>query len=87
MLARQYCSHRKREISMSYSYREAALNWLALGLLLAAWNGSDDAGASRDVLSVTRDVPERPAALRAYPQVSVRGATRAAVINRGFTAL
>ena len=67
---------------MFYSYREAALNWLALGVLLAAWNASDDAGASRDARSATHDPPERPAALRAYPQVSVRAATRSAVINR-----
>jgi hypothetical protein len=66
---------------MSYSYREAALNWLALGLLLAAWNGSDDAGVSRAVPSETRDVPERPAALRAYPKISVRAVTRMRVID------
>ncbi len=76
---------------MSYSYREAALNWLALGLLLAAWNASDDAAATRDSPGVTpgvaRDVPRRPAALRAYSQVSVRAATRTAVIDRGFTVM
>jgi len=93
---------------MSYSYREAALNWLALGLLLAAWNASDDAGAARDTLggsreaaggsakapggspderSGTRDAPRRPAALRGYAQVSVRAATRTALINRGFTVM
>jgi hypothetical protein len=72
---------------MSYSYRETALNWLALGLLLAAWNASDDAGATRDGFNVTRDVPRRPAALRGYPQVSVRAATRTAVIDRGFTVM
>ena len=43
--------------------REAALNWLALGLLLAAWNAVDnDAGAA----------VRRPEALRAYPCVSAR---------------
>jgi hypothetical protein len=49
--------------------REASLNWLALGLLLAAWNASsnDDAAAS------TR---RRPEALRGYPYVSVRAAQR-----------
>lgn len=26
--------------------REASLNWLALGLLLAAWNASEDGGQS-----------------------------------------
>jgi hypothetical protein len=48
-------------------HREAALNWLAFGLLLAAWNAADgiDSGPQR-----------RPDALRAYPTVSVRGAMR-----------
>jgi hypothetical protein len=47
--------------------REASLNWLALGLLLAAWNASDDAP----------EVPaaRRPSALRGYSSVSVRAAT------------
>ena len=45
--------------------REATLNWLALGLLLAAWNASDDGSAA----------PRRPAALRGYSSVSVRAAT------------
>jgi len=47
-------------------HREASLNWLALGLLLAAWNASDDAAAAQ--------VPRRPAALRGYSFVSVRAA-------------
>jgi hypothetical protein len=75
---------------MSYSYREAALNWLALGLLLAAWNASDDAGAARDALGGSREVaggsrsePPRPVALRGYALVSVRAATRTAVVSRG----
>ena len=63
---------------MSYSYREAALNWLALGLLLAAWNASDDAGPAGEM-------PQRPRELRGYAHVSVRAATRTAVIDRGFT--
>jgi hypothetical protein len=49
-------------------HREAALNWLAFGLLLAAWNAADrmdSSGAQR-----------RPDALRAYPTVSVRAAMR-----------
>jgi hypothetical protein len=50
------------------SWREAALNWLALGLLLAAWNASDnDAGAT---------LRPRPEALRGYDYVSVRAANR-----------
>jgi hypothetical protein len=50
-------------------HREATLNWLALGMLLAAWNASD---------SETRtDFSQRPQALRGYAQVSVRAANRA----------
>jgi len=59
--------------------REASLNWLAFGILLAAWNASDD-DASR--------LGSRPEALRRYSHVSVRAATlhaeawRAASMNR-----
>jgi hypothetical protein len=57
------------------SRREASLNWLALGLLLAAWNASsnDDAAAN---------ARRRPGALRAYPHVSVRAAIRVAGVDR-----
>jgi len=48
-------------------HREASLNWLALGLLLAAWNASDN-----DPAAQTRG---RPLPLRSYPSVSVRAAT------------
>jgi hypothetical protein len=48
--------------------REATLNWLALGLLLAAWNAADDAGSP----------PRRPDSLRAYSCVTVRTMTRIA---------
>jgi hypothetical protein len=47
--------------------REASLNWLAFGLLLAAWNASDDAQSV--------SAPRRPDALRGYSSVSVRAAT------------
>jgi hypothetical protein len=47
-------------------HREASLNWLALGLLLAAWNASDNDSAAQ-----TR----RPEGLRGYSFVSVRAAT------------
>jgi hypothetical protein len=47
--------------------REASLNWLALGLLLAAWNASDDAQEVR--------AEQRPTAFRGYSSVSVRAAT------------
>lgn len=54
--------------------REATLNWLALGLLLAAWNASDNDAAGQ--------VRRRPDALRGYAHVSVRAANRAAQIER-----
>jgi len=47
---------------------EASLNWLALGLLLAAWNAADNEAAG--------ETRRRPEALRAYSYVSVRAATR-----------
>jgi hypothetical protein len=50
-------------------HREASLNWLALGLLLAAWNVSDNAPAA--------PAKGRPESLRGYSYVSVR-AQRAA---------
>jgi hypothetical protein len=49
-------------------HREASLNWLALGLLLAAWNASVDETAAQ--------VRRRPDSLRGYTYVSVRAATR-----------
>jgi hypothetical protein len=49
--------------------REASLNWLALGLLLAAWNVADD----------RHSAPARPQHLRGYSYVSVRAATRTAI--------
>ncbi|MGB6309427.1 MAG: hypothetical protein WBF89_16705 [Steroidobacteraceae bacterium] len=48
--------------------REARLNWLALGVLLAAWNASDNG-------SSIAAVPRRPQSLRGYSSVSVRAAT------------
>ena len=50
--------------------REASLNWLAFGLLLAAWNASDD--------DVAANARLRPQALRGYSYVSVRAAQRVA---------
>jgi len=49
-------------------HREAALNWLAFGLLLAAWNAADSVDSSGS--------GRRPEALRAYPSVSVRAVMR-----------
>jgi hypothetical protein len=61
-------------LTRSGSRREAALNWLALGLLLAAWNASDnDADTS---------ARRRPNALRGYSHVSVRAMQRMASIDR-----
>jgi hypothetical protein len=50
------------------SRREATLNWLALGVLLAAWNTSDNKSPP--------DLRRRPEALRGYTYVSVRAAQR-----------
>jgi hypothetical protein len=47
-------------------HREASLNWLAFGLLLAAWNASDNDPAT--------DMRRRPDSFRGYAQVSVRAA-------------
>lgn len=49
-------------------HREASLNWLALGLLLAAWNASDNDAAGK--------ARGRPEVLRGYSIVSVRAAQR-----------
>jgi hypothetical protein len=46
--------------------RETSMNWLALGVLLAAWNASDNDTATQ--------APRRPDALRGYSHVSVRAA-------------
>jgi len=48
---------------------EASRNWLALGLLLAAWNAAEHV----DQVSGSE---RRPDALRGYPQVSVRALQR-----------
>ena len=48
--------------SLWSQHREASLNWLALGLLLAAWNAADDGEATRRL----------PQPLRAYAHVTVR---------------
>ena len=48
-------------------HREASLNWLALGLLLAAWNASDNEAAT--------NARRRPESLRGYSYVSVRAAS------------
>jgi hypothetical protein len=55
------------------SRHEASRNWLALGLLLAAWNASDNDAAS--------SIARRPAALRGYDYVSVRAARIAEAVR------
>jgi hypothetical protein len=54
-------------------HREASLNWLAVGLLLAAWNATDNDAA--------QTVRRRPDSLRGYSQVSVRAAQRVAALD------
>jgi hypothetical protein len=51
--------------------REASLNWLALGLLLAAWNAVDDPSSKG-----AQPPRARPESLRAYPYVTVRSVAR-----------
>jgi hypothetical protein len=55
------------------TWREASLNWLALGLLLAAWNAADNDTAAR--------VQRRPEVLRGYSSISVRAAQRTLSAN------
>ena len=62
------------------SRREASLNWLALGMLLAAWNASDNEPGPN-----SRPRPEalsRPEALRGYAHVSARAANRLIAADR-----
>ena len=54
--------------------RETTLNWLALGMLLAAWNASDNESVPTS--------PSKPDALRSYSHVSVRAANRAGTTMR-----
>ena len=61
--------------SFWFARREASLNWLALGLLLAAWNASDNDAA---------DARRRPQALRGYHYVSVRAVQRAGSVEGAF---
>jgi hypothetical protein len=56
------------------SRREATLNWLALGLLLAAWNATDNDGGT--------DTRPRPETLRSHPHVTVRAALLAVSTER-----
>jgi hypothetical protein len=58
--------------------REASLNWLALGLLLAAWNASDN--------DTPAQLRRRPEALRGYSSVSVRAAHRTLSTNDASSA-
>jgi hypothetical protein len=57
--------------------REAALNWLALGLLLAAWNATDNDPVAH--------AKPRPGALRGYSYVSVRAQRSATLNHTDFT--
>jgi hypothetical protein len=66
----------RRVPSFWCSNREASLNWLALGLLLAAWNATSEE---------VRAAPRRPEALRGYSYVSVRAAQRSAATSSTAT--
>ncbi len=62
-------------------HRDTSLSWLALGVLLAAWNACDDDPGSR--------VTPRPDNLRDYPVVSRRAlqATQVLQVTHGCIAL
>jgi hypothetical protein len=54
-------------------YREVSLNWLALGLLLAAWNAADHDDASGGAPAAgTQAATQRPQSLHGYSTVSVK---------------
>jgi hypothetical protein len=58
-------------------YREASLNWLALGLLLAAWNAVDHDEASGGAqVAGTQAATQRPQSLHGYSTVSVKAVQR-----------
>ncbi|MDP9087204.1 MAG: hypothetical protein M3O26_00460 [Pseudomonadota bacterium] len=62
---------RNRSPTTIWSLRcEASLNWLALGLLLAAWNAAGNDGANAPDNAANRS--RRPEVLRGYSTVSVR---------------
>ena len=61
--------------------RDASLNWLALGLLLAAWNGADNSAGGGAGNSAAETRP-RPDSLRGYSSVSVRAAMRSDTLHR-----
>ena len=77
--------HRNNSTDTFWSTRrEAALNWLALGLLLAAWNASDNDASNNDASVGGASAGDaraarthgRPEALRGYSYVSVRAVNR-----------
>ncbi len=70
--------HAGRRETWWSEHREASLNWLALGVLLAAWNASDDGTAT--------PARRRPETLRGYSSVSVRAATLHSAELRNFPA-
>lgn len=73
-MSKTYLNLRHPAGSFWSARREASLNWLALGLLLAAWNATDNDAATK--------ARSRPEALRGYPYVSVRAAHRVTSIER-----
>jgi hypothetical protein len=59
-------------------HREASLNWIAFGLLLAAWNASDNDGAPGAAA-------RRPESLRSHQYVSVRAITAHRAVMKAST--
>jgi hypothetical protein len=60
-----------------------SLNWLALGVLLAAWNAADNdaSGASQPPAVEPLAMQRRPIALRGYTPVSVRALARTTALR------
>ena len=69
--ATSVCAKPATRLGASWPRREATLNWLALGLLLAAWNAVDHDSAAATI--------RRPEGLKGYAAVSVRALNRTGV--------
>jgi hypothetical protein len=71
---------RKTEVTFNtprrfwFERHPTSLNWLALGVLLAAWNAADN-DAERGAMQ------PRPATLRGYTPVSVRALARVTALR------
>jgi hypothetical protein len=83
MMTRQPAVTFNQPRSFWFERHPTALNWLALGVLLAAWNAVDNdaSGAVHPPAIEPRAMQPRPAALRGYTPVSVRALTRVTALR------